>query len=198
MDALYGVDLHGDVDMEMDGDNEETNEEEEDEEEEDEEEEVEDEEEDEVEDDGKETRTIGHCEMVHTLAPNVDTMAEGQPIVLPEQGPEMREHTQQPHPVAPSPCPQTLQPRPQSQPTVTHRHSKLECLGLVTPRNPRPVDPTLREAEAAGNSSDMDLDKQLLRESAGGDSLTDVPFPDITLRDFPHHEVLLDDSLSEL
>ena len=37
--------------------------------------------------------------------------------------------------------------------------------------------PTLREAEAAGNSSDVDVDEQPLGESAGGDSLPHVPLP---------------------
>jgi hypothetical protein len=34
--------------------------------------------------------------------------------------------------------------------------------GLVTPQKPRPAAPTLREAEAAGNTSDVDVEQQLL------------------------------------
>jgi hypothetical protein len=43
----------------------------------------------------------------------------------------------------------------------------------------RPAVPTLREPEAAGNTSDVhvdvDLEQQLLIESEGGDTLPDVP-----------------------
>jgi hypothetical protein len=55
----------------------------------------------------------------------------------------------------------------------------------VTPQKPRPAVPTLREAEAAGNTSvvdvDVDVDQQLLIESAGGDSIPNVPLPNIPL-----------------
>jgi len=64
--------------------------------EEDEQKEDEEEEEDEDEDDGKEPRTIGQGEMVNTSADNVDTMVDNQPIMRPEQGQEMREHTPRP------------------------------------------------------------------------------------------------------
>ena len=59
---------------------------------------------------------------------------------------------------------------------------------LVMPKKPRPAAPTLREAEAAGNTSDVDVDQQLLGELAGGDSLPDVPLPDVPLPDvtLPH------------
>jgi len=50
-------------------------------------------------------------------------------------------------------------------------------LGVVTPQQPRPAAPTLREAEAAGSTSDVDVDQQLLGQSAGGNSLPDVPLP---------------------
>ncbi|KAF8539101.1 hypothetical protein BDD12DRAFT_883297 [Trichophaea hybrida] len=65
-----------------------------------------------------------------------------------------------------------------------------EVLGLVTPQQPRPSSPTLREAEAAGNISDVNVEQQLLGESAGGDSLLDVsllddPLPDDPLPDVP-------------
>jgi len=48
-------------------------------------------------------------------------------------------------------------------------------LERVTPEKSRPAVPTLQEAEAAGNTSDVDVDQQLLIQSAGGDSLPDVP-----------------------
>ena len=175
VDAPDGVDLDGDVDMERDGDDDE----EEDEEEED--EEKEDEEEDKDEDDGKEPRTIGQGEMVNTSADDVDTMVDDQPIVLPEQCQEMREHTPRPQPPAPAPRPQTPDPGPRPRTPETHPLSGLEHLGLVTPQKPRPAVPTQREAEAAGNTSDVDVDQQLLIESAGGDSLPDVPLPDVPL-----------------
>jgi len=176
VDAPDGVDLDSDVDMERDGDDEE----EEDETKEDEEEEVvdEDEEEDNDEDDGKEPRTIGQGEMVNTSADDVDTMVDDQPIVLPKQCQEMREHTPRPQPPAPAPQPQTPDPRPRPRTPETHPLSGLERLGLVMPQEPRPVVPTQREAEAAGNTSDVDVDQQLLIESAGGDSLPDVPLPE--------------------
>jgi hypothetical protein len=173
VDAPDGVDLDGDVDMERDGDDEE----EEDEKKEDEEEE----EVDEDEDDGKEPRTIGQGEMVNTSADDVDTMVDDQPIVLPEQCQEMREHTPRPQPPAPAPRPQTPDPGPRPRTPETHPLSGLEHLGLVTPQKPRPAVPTQREAEAAGNTSDVDVDQQLLIESAGGDSLPDVPLPDVPL-----------------
>jgi len=57
--------------------------------------------------------------------------------------------------------------------------------------------PSLREAEAAGNTSDVDVDQQLIGESAGGHSLPDVPLPDVPLPDFPLPEACTDDSVGE-
>ena len=150
VDAPDGVDLDGDVDMERDGDDQV----EEDEQEEDEEEEE--------EDDGKEPRTIGQGEMVNTSADDVDTMVDDQPIVLPEQGQEMREPRRQPP--APAPWPQTPEPRPRPRTPETHPLSGLEHLWLVTPQKSRPAVPTLREAESARNTSDVDVNQQLLIE----------------------------------
>jgi len=69
-------------------------------------------------------------------------------------------------------------------------------LALATPEHPRPAVPTLREAESAGNTSEMDVDvdvaQQLLIESAGGDSLPDVPLPNV-----PLPEARLDASVGE-
>lgn len=42
-----------------------------------------------------------------------------------------------------------------------------------------PAMPTLGVAEAAGNSSGVDVDQQLLNDSAGGDKLRKVQRPDV-------------------
>ena len=69
----------------------------------------------------------------------------------------------------------------------------------MTPQKPRPAAPTLREAEAARNTSDVDVEQQLLGESAGGDSLPDVPHPDVPLPDIPLPDVPLpDDALPDV
>jgi len=62
----------------------------------------------------------------------------------------------------------------------------------VTLQKPRPAVPSLREAEAAGNTSDVDVDQQLLGELARGDCLPDVPLPDAPLL-----EARLDGSVGE-
>ena len=41
--------------------------------------------------------------MRNTVGDNVDTMVDDQPIVLPEQGQEIGDHTPKPHPMAPAP-----------------------------------------------------------------------------------------------
>jgi len=188
VDAPDGVDIDGDVDLERDG------EDGEDEEEEDErEEEVVDEDEEEDENNGKEPRTIGQGEMVNTSADDVDTMVDNEPTVLPEQGQEMRGHTPRPQPLAPAPRPQTPEPPPRPRTPETHTLTGLEFLGLVTPQEPRPAAPTLREAEAAGNTSDVDVEQQLLSKSAGGDGLPDVPLPDVPLSHVPLPDVPLPD-----
>jgi len=120
VDAPDGVDLDGDVDMESDGDPDEEEDQEEADEEKEDKEEVEEEDEDEEEDkdgdDGKEHRTIAQGEIVNTSADDVDTMVDDQPFVLPEQGQEMRKHTPQLQPPAPSPT--TTNPR--ASPTTTN------------------------------------------------------------------------------
>jgi len=187
--ATDAVDLDGNVDVERDHDDEEEEDEEEkddeehDEEKEDEEEEEEDEdeEEDKDEDDGKEPRTIGQGEMVNTSANDVDTMVDDQPIMLPAQGQNMGEHTPRPQPRAPAPQPQSLEPFPRPQTPETHPLSRPEHLGLVTPETPCPAVPTLRGAEAARDTSDVDVDQQLLIEWAGGHSLPYVPLADVPL-----------------
>jgi len=117
---------------------------------------------DEDEDNGKEPRRIGQGELVNTSADDADTMVDDQPTVLPEQGQEMREHTPRPQPPAPATRPQTTEPRPRPRTPETHTLSGLEFLGLVTLQKPRPAAPTLREAEVAGNISDVDVEQQLI------------------------------------
>jgi hypothetical protein len=64
-------------------------------------------------------------------------------------------------------------------------------LELLTPQKPRPALPTLREAEAAGNISNVNLEQQLLVESAGGDSLPDLHLTVDSLQDVPVPDVPL-------
>jgi hypothetical protein len=61
------------------------------------------------------------------------------------------------------------------------------------PRKPRPAAPALQEAEAAGNTSDVDVAQQLLAESASGDGLPDSPHPDVHLPHVPLPDVHLQD-----
>jgi hypothetical protein len=66
----------------------------------------------------------------------------------------------------------------------------------VTLEKPGPAAPTLREAEAAGNISDVDMEQQLLGKSAGGNTLPDihlqnVPLPNVPLPNVPIPDVLL-------
>jgi hypothetical protein len=119
--------------MARDGDDDE----EEDEMKEDEEEEEvnQDKEEDKNEDDGKEPWTIGQGEIVNTSADNVDTMVDDQPIVLPEQCQEMREHTPQPQPPALAPRPQTPDPSPQPRTPETHPLTALGLRRCLDPNN---------------------------------------------------------------
>jgi len=187
VDAPDGIDLDSDLDMESDG----HNEEEEDVEEQDEEEE------DEEEDYGKEPRTISQGETVHTLAADVDTIVDNQRIMPPEQGQAMGEHTPWPDPPVPATPPQTPDLRPQPRMRETHPLGGLLDLGLATPQKPRLAVPSPREAEAAGNTPDVDVDQQLLGESADGDSLPDVPIPDIPLPDIPPPEARPDGSVGK-
>jgi len=155
VDAPYGTDLDCNVDMERDcndvekEDEQEEDEHEEDEEKEDEqeeemeeeeEEEEENEEEDEDEDDGKDPQTVGQREMVNALANDVGTMVEDQPMVLPDQGQEMCEHTQWPQLLGPAPYPQTAEPRRWPQTTETHTLGGRECSRLVTPQKTSPSE----------------------------------------------------------
>jgi len=188
VDTPDGVDIDGDVDMEL------GSEDWEDEEEEAERvEEVVDEKEEEDEDNGKEPRTSGQGEMVTTSVDNVDSMVDDQATVLPQQGQEMRQHTPQPQPPAPAPRPQTPEPPSGPRTLETHTLSRLEFLWLLMRQKPRPAPPTLREAEAAGNTLYVDVERQLLSQSAGADCLTDSPLPNIPLPTVPLPDVPLPD-----
>jgi len=176
VNALDGIDLNGDMNLERHSDNEdEDNEPEEDQKEEDEhEKEDEHEHEHEDEDDGKEHRTICQGEMVYTLADDVDTMIDCQPILLPEQGQTMREHTPCPQPPAPAPWQQSPEPCQGLRTSETYLLSRLEHFGLLTLPKPRLVGPNRGEADAARSTSDVDVEQQLLGKSAGGNSLPDL------------------------
>jgi hypothetical protein len=123
--------------------------------------------------------------MVNTSADDVVTMVDDQPIVLPEQGQEIRKHTPRPQTLATAPRPQALERRLRLRTPETHPLSGLVHLEFVTPQNPHPAVPTLQDAEAAGNTSDVDVDvdvdQQRLIQSPGGDSLSDVPLPNVPL-----------------
>jgi len=182
VDAPDGVDLDGHVYIEKNGD---------DEEEKDEEEEIkvvedekEEEEENEDEDDGKKPQTISQGEIVNTSADDIDTMVEHQPIVLPDQGLEMHKHTPRPQSLASDQPPQTPERSPQPSMPETDSPSRLENLRLVTLQKPRLVVPSLQEDQAAGITSDVDVDQQLLGKSAGGNCLPDVPLPEAHPDDF--------------
>jgi len=184
-----GVDLNGDADTRRDSGDEEV----EDEHEEDEDEvEDTDEEEDKDEDDRKKPRTISQEDMVNTSADNVETMVDNQSIVVPEQRHGMRIHTPRLQPPAPAPWPQTPEHYPWPWPPETHPLSGLQHLGLLTTQNAHPAVPALQKVEAAGNTSDVDVEQQLLGESAGGDCHFGVP-----LHNSPHTEAHLDSTVGE-
>jgi len=149
-------------------------------------------------DDGKEPRMIGQGEIVNTSVDDSDTMVDNEPTVLPEQGQKMREHTPWPQPQAPDPRPWNLEPTPRPSTPETHALRGLEFLGLVTPQKPLPAGSTLPEAEAAENTSDVDVDQQLRSESACGDSLSDVPLPVDPLPDASLLDVCLPHDLSPM
>jgi len=69
--------------------------------------------------------------------------------------------------------------------------------GACDTAKPCSAVPTLQEADAAGNTSDVDVDQQLLPKSAGGDSFPDIPLPDIPLPDVPLPEAFPDDSVGK-
>jgi hypothetical protein len=81
----------------------------------------------------------------------------------------------------------------------TNPLSRLEYLWLVMQQKPSPAVPTLRVADAAGNTLDVNVDQPLLHELAAGDSLPNVPLldnplPDVPLPDVPPPNVSLPDA----
>jgi hypothetical protein len=64
--------------------------------------------------------------MVITLADDVDTMVDDQPIALSEQGQDMHENTPPPQPSAPVLRPQTAEPR--QRPRTLHTHVEQQLL----------------------------------------------------------------------
>jgi hypothetical protein len=124
-----------------------------------EEEEDKDEAEDKDEDNGKAPRMIGQGKMVHRSADDKDTTVDDQPIMLPQPGQEMSKHTPCPQPPVPATLPQTPEHRPQPQSPVTDPLSGLEHLGHVMTQKSHPAVPSVREVDAAGNTSDVDVDQ---------------------------------------
>jgi hypothetical protein len=204
VDAPVCAELDGDVDIERDGNDEEEGDKDDGDEEEEhkkeegevvenEEEEIEDEEnEEEDEDNSNEPWTISQAQMGNTSDDNVETMVGDQAIMLPDEGQMMSEPTAQQQPLAPAPWPQTMQPRPQARTPKTDSLTGLQDLGMVTLQKPHMAVPNLQEAKAAGNPSDVDVNRQLLGETAGGDRDTDGPLPDFLLPDVAHREANVD------
>jgi len=67
----------------------------------------------------------------------------------------------------------------------------------VTPQKRCLVVRTLAEAEEARNTSDVDVDQQLLIQSAGGDNFPDVPLPVVSLPGVPLTEACPDGTVGE-
>jgi len=63
--------------------------------------------------------------------------------------------------------------------------------GACEAQKPRPAAPTLQQFEASGNTTDVDVELQLLRELAGANSVHDVHHPDVPLADVPLSDVRL-------
>jgi len=78
----------------------------------------------------------------------------------------------------------------------THPLRVLEDSGLVMLQIPCMAVPTLGEAEAAGNTPEVDVGQQLLGNLAAGNSLSsvphsNVPLPNVPLPNVPHPNVPL-------
>jgi hypothetical protein len=97
--------------------------------------------------------------MLNTLADNVDTMVDYQPIVLPVHGQVIRKHIPYPQPPAPAPRAENPERRPRPCTAETPPLIGLGDLGLVTPEKPCLAVTCLHKAEAAGNTSDVDVDQ---------------------------------------
>jgi len=124
-------------------------------------------------------------------------MVDNQSIVLLEHGLEMGEHTPWLWLPVHDPGPRTPEPPTWPWTPETHPPSGLVFLALGRSQKPRLAVPTLLIVEAARDTSDVDVDLQLLGESAGGDSLPDIPAPDVPLPVVPLTAVRPDDSVGE-
>jgi hypothetical protein len=145
--------------------------------------EEEDEDDDKDEDDGKEPLMIAQVSMGNIWTYDVDTKVDNQPFVIHEQDPEMCGHTLRPqHPVS-APCPQTLEPHPRPPSLEIHPLSVVEFEELVAPQKPCTVVPTLEQAEAASNTLDVNVNRQLLGNSEGEGRFPNLPHPDVALPD---------------
>ena len=67
----------------------------------------------------------------------------------------------------------------------------------MTSQEQCPAEGSLQEADAAGNTSDPDVDQQLPCESAGDNSLPVFPLPDVPHPDVPLPDVHPDASVGE-
>jgi hypothetical protein len=119
--------------------------------------------------------------MLNTSAYDVDSMDDDQPMGCAEHSQVMREHTPLPQPLASASWPETPQTGPLPWTPESSPLYGVEMLWLVTSQKPHTAVPTLREAETAGNTLDVDLDHILLSKLAGGDSIPYVPRPDVPL-----------------
>jgi hypothetical protein len=66
---------------------------------------------------------------------------------------------------------------------MTHYLSVFNLVGHMTLRQHHPAMPTPAEAETAGNTLGVDVDQQLLNDSAGGDNFTKVSLPKVNRSD---------------
>jgi hypothetical protein len=113
--------------------------------------------------------------MVNTSADDVDTMVDDQPIIVPDQGQVIHEHTPRAKPLASAPWPQSPEPHPRAQTLETNPPNGLQHLRLVRAQNPQLVVQTLREADAARNTADEDVNQHLVTVSLMSLSLMSYP-----------------------
>jgi len=131
---------------------------------------------------------IGQGETVSTTADDVDTMVDGEPILPSYHAQEMPENTPRPHPLVSAPQQHTPETCPGPWTPETDLLSVLEGLGLVIMQKPCLAALTVRDAEAAGNTSDVDVYQRQVGGSACSYSLSYAPLPDVPLSNMPHRE----------
>ena len=103
----------------------------------------------------------GKREMVNSSADDANTIVDDEQTMLPEQGQEKCDHIRQLQLPAhtlrlKTPEPPTRPPTPQ-----THTLSGRVFLEVMTPYTYHPAAQSLREAEAAGNSLDFNVQQQI-------------------------------------